>query len=639
MEHLNTRWILLFFLQIISLGIHSQGQTIRGNIIDESNNRSIPNISVFLKNIHIGTISDQNGNFALNIPAKYINEYLHFTGISYNGDSLLIREIKSPVTIKLSPETYLLSEVYIMPDSTLLTLLRKAYNHIPNNYPNTPTLYEGFYRESVQNEKEQQADFIEAVLSIYKDSYQSPSDSPGQVELLKSRKRKIRDTGILYYGGAYLPIKNDFVLSRAGFIQPQKFKNYRYKFNGIKSLNGKEFYDISFHRLSKDSLALSGNMLIDKESLAYVSFDISRNMKSVHLQIKQRINTVNVTYEKSADKWHLKYYISKNEDIKRFGDKAIYGSVEYITTNIKNDSIHPIPYEKQLQFFDPLIVKADEYNKKGWTDYAILNKVDAGISGFQFTIDESSEIFKENSKAKSVRAMKLASFLTGFHYDIGLSYSQVRINAVNHDISFQPNENGSSFAIKHKQRNTNDNILLQTVFGYKLNKNISVFYQESTDLFNKSISVNEKRLGIEFSKNIKKTGLPLFLEASLMYSGNSYYSDLGKYDNPMAFKYDGKKIDSKVVSFDYGYKYKSVTPQIALVKRISRIFSIKMYMSYDIYLSTNKVFRIKEENGGLFSKKKIEQKNTDNSLIFNNYSPWDSWDMTRFQAGILLRFN
>ncbi|MDR1717357.1 MAG: carboxypeptidase-like regulatory domain-containing protein [Prevotella sp.] len=639
MEHLSIRWILLFFLQIISLGICSQGRTIRGNIIDESNNRSIPNISVFLKKIHIGTISDQNGNFILNIPGKYINEYLYFTGISYNGDSLLIRDIKSPVTIKLSPETYLLSEVYIIPDSTLLTLLQKAYNRIPNNYPNMPTLYEGFYRESVQNEKEQQADFIEAVLSIYKDSYQSPSDSPGQVQLLKSRKRKIRDTGILYYGGAYLPIKNDFVLSRAEFIQPQKFKNYRYKFNGIKSLNGKEFYDINFHKLSKDSLALSGNMLIDKESLAYVSFDISRNMKSVHLQIKQRINTVNVTYEKSAGKWHLKYYISKNEDIKRFGDNAIYGSVEYITTNIRNDSIHPIPYEKQLQFFDPLIVKADEYDKKGWTDYTILDKTDASISGFQFTIDESSEIFKENSKAKSVRVMKLASFLTRFHYDIGLSYSQVRTDAVNHDISFQPNENGNSFAIKHKQRNASDNILLQTVFGYKLNKNISVFYQESTDLFNKSMSVNEKRLGIEFSKNIKRTGLPLFLEASLMYSGNSYYSDLGKYDNPMVFKYDGKKIDSKVVSFDYGYKYKSVTPQVALVKRISRIFSVKMYMSYDIYLSTNKVFRIKEEKGGLFSKKKVELKNTDNNLIFNNYSPWDSWGTTRFQAGILLRFN
>lgn len=478
---------LILILQAFSLVVHSQTIVIKGDIINESDNRGIPNINVFLKNIQIGTVSGQNGKFALNISSEYINEYLHFTGIAFNGDSLLIRDIKSPVTIKLSPKTYILSEIYVMPDSTLYTLLRKAYNNIPNNYPNVPTLYEGFYRESVQNEEVLQADFIEAVLSIYKDPYQKPSNSPGQVELLKSRKRKIRDTGILYYGGPYLTIKNDFVLSRAEFIQPQRFRNYKFIFNGVKSLEGKDFYDISFHKISKDTLALSGTVMIEKESLAYVSFDVNRNLKSSKPQIKQRINTINVVYEETAGKWYLKYYSTKNEDIKRFDEKKIFGSIEFITTEIKSDSIHPIPYERQLQFFDPLITRADEYNKKGWTDYAILDGEDESKSKFQFTIDESTEIFKENSQAKSIRAMKLISVLTRFHYDIGVSYRQVRAGAVNHDISFQPN--GNLFAIKHNQKATNDNILVQTIFGYKLNKNINVFYQENTDLFNKSTSL------------------------------------------------------------------------------------------------------------------------------------------------------
>lgn len=83
--------------------------------------------------------------------------------------------------------------------------------------------------------------------------------------------------------------------------------------------------------------------------------------------------------------------------------------------------------------------------------------------------------------------------------------------------------------------------------GYKLTKNISLFYQGSTDLFNKSISVSENKLGIEYSKNLKKTGFPLFIETSLMYSLNSYYSNLGKYDNPAEFRYKGKKIDSNII--------------------------------------------------------------------------------------------
>ncbi|MDR0748502.1 MAG: hypothetical protein LBF62_02885 [Tannerellaceae bacterium] len=283
-----------------------------------------------------------------------------------------------------------------------------------------------------------------------------------------------------------------------------------------------------------------------------------------------------------------------------------------------------------------MITRADEYNKKGWTDYTILDKVDTANSKFQFTIDESTEIFKEHTKAKSVRAMNLISVLSRFHYDIGLSYRQVRKDAVNYDISFHPK--GNLFAIKHKQKNIDDNILVQTRFGYKLNKNIDVFYQESIDLFNKSISINERYLGIEFSKNIKRTGLPLFFEASLMYSFNNYYSDLGKYDNPMTFKYNEKKIDSRVISFDYGYKYKSVIPQIALSKRISRVFSMKMYFSYDIHLRSDKIFRIKEEKGGLFSKEKIELKDNDKNLYFNNNSPWDSFDVGNAQFGLLIRF-
>lgn len=61
-------------------------------------------------------------------------------------------------------------------------------------------------------------------------------------------------------------------------------------------------------------------------------------------------------------------------------------------------------------------------------------------------------------------------------------------------------------------------------------------------------------------------------------------------------------------------------------------------MSYDIHLSSDKIFRVKEEKGGLFSKKKIELQSDDDALIFNNYSSWESFNVNRFQFGVLLRF-
>jgi len=67
---------------------------------------------------------------------------------------------------------------------------------------------------------------------------------------------------------------------------------------------------------------------------------------------------------------------------------------------------------------------------------------------------------------------------------------------------------------------------------------------------------------------------------------------------------------------------------------------MKMYVSYDIHLLSDKIFRVKEEKGGLFSKKKIELKDNDINLNFSNeYSPWDSFGVGNAQFGILLRFN
>jgi len=72
----------------------------------------------------------------------------------------------------------------------------------------------------------------------------------------------------------------------------------------------------------------------------------------------------------------------------------------------------------------------------------------------------------------------------------------------------------------------------------------------------------------------------------------------------------------------------------------TKLFSMSMYLLYDIHLHSDKIFRIKEEKGGLFSKKKIELKDNDVNLNFiNGNSPWDSFDVGNAQFGVLLKFN
>lgn len=136
---------LASIMAIISLS--AQTIQIQGQAVSRENNIPLPNISIFTEKRTIGTISDIDGKFSITLPSQYINSYLYFTGIGYKKDSMQITKNNVLVAIQLKPEIYQLKEVYIIPDSTLLTLLRKAYHKIIDNYPNAPTLYEGFYRE------------------------------------------------------------------------------------------------------------------------------------------------------------------------------------------------------------------------------------------------------------------------------------------------------------------------------------------------------------------------------------------------------------------------------------------------------------------------------------------------------------
>jgi len=632
---------LILFLQ--SCWISGFGQVIRieGTVVDAEKGNGIPNINIFLTNIRVGTISGPSGSFAINLPSTYGNRYLYFSGVGYRKDCLLIKNIQSPITIQLHPETYRLTEVYVMPDSTLLTLLRRAYNKIPENYPTVPTMYEGFYRESTQNNKKEQANFIEAVLSVYKDPYDKPSGNPGQIEILKSRKRQLRNAGVIYYGGPSTVIRKDAVLSRADFISPRHFKNYYYEFNGIKTLGEKEFYEISFMKSSKDTSLINGTMLIDKESLAYVSFEINRDIDdSLHPRRKGRKLYEKIQYEKSNDKWYFKYFTYTHKDIFRFSGDTIHGAIDYVTTHSRTDSVKPIPYEKQLRRLDPPVLKTEEYTPKGWTDYEILKDVEAGKTNFQFSENESEEIFTQ-SKSSVEKINKILPFLLRFYYDFGISYHPVSIASVNHQFSFQSTTGTSSFSIDKNQLKSREYVLLQTTLGYYFNKNSSVFYQGSGDWFNKSISSSEHYLGIGYQKNIKPTGRPLLLQGSLMFGFRNYYTDLGKYDNPSTFHYKGTKIDASKISFDYGKQQKTITPQIALVRNMGRFLSLKVFVSYNIDLHTKNVFRIKEEKGNIFTKKKITLSANDSGLTFkdNTINLWDSFTIHKWQAGISFVFN
>jgi hypothetical protein len=508
----------------------AQSIHLSGVVLDSETKIPISGISIFTKDNKTGTISTAKGIFALEVPSSKTNSYLYFTSVGYESDSILISKADRQLSIKLTPKTYALKEVFIMPDSTLLTLLRKAYNKIPENYPTQPTRYEGFFQEITSNEQDSLIEIIEAVLSVYKESYLKKSEVQGQIEILKSRKKQIQNIRMGFVGGAFLPITGDPVLQRSNYINPKMMKNIHYDFRGIKTLKGKDCYEIAFRPLSKDSDNVQGTMLIDMETLAYTSFDLSsehkENAKSSWVYIKPVESTDKIIYEQQNGKWYLKQVIRnrKHENWRITG--SLYTSYAFVTTEIQTDSVKPIPIEKRLEYLDPIEAKTEVYNPKGWTDSDILAKEDTPQLDFQFSTNETFSIFQQNTPKKFSFTNTYIKLIPKLILGYGLNY--------NFNQQF---------------------ISYQVVIGYKFNKKWNIRWQQSKDLYNKHINFIENSLGMEFRKNLNNAGYPVLFGTSLWVS-NKNYSD------------------------KYSFREQTIAPQLSISKRMSNYTTLEIFANY-----------------------------------------------------------
>ena len=158
------------------------------------------------------------------------------------------------------------------------------------------------------------------------------------------------------------------------------------------------------------------------------------------------------------------------------------------------------------------------------------------------------------------------------------------------------------------------------------------------DYFNSDISSNEHYYGIQYRKNLKSTGRPLFFEPSIAYCYKDYFVNLGTYSNSTSFHFGGEKIDARRIAFAYGLQQKTIAPQIAFSKRISRFASLKLFGTYNIPLDTKKAFRIKEKSGFFVSRKSATAGFENNQSIINNseLDIWNSLKINRFQVGITI---
>ena len=107
-----------YFILFLLLGNLLQAQTmVFGKITDAEFNQPLPYVNIGIPGAGIGTVSDEQGYYSLEIPPNNIKDSLYFSMVGFAFQSFKIDQIQGTneklLNITFKPETTLLNEVVV----------------------------------------------------------------------------------------------------------------------------------------------------------------------------------------------------------------------------------------------------------------------------------------------------------------------------------------------------------------------------------------------------------------------------------------------------------------------------------------------------------------------------------------------
>lgn len=581
-----------------------------GQILDEETGFPVAYATIGVNELGIGTVSNMDGNWQLQLPAAAAHATLNIRYLGYTSKAVEINQLPDSSNLKLHQAGFEIGQVVVMPDSSLFAFLRQAYEAIPNNYPIEPTRAQGFYRETQRVNDSLFLYFNEAVLNVYKNTYRNNKNF-GQIEIEKSRKNVFPNidsiNDVRFYGGPHFPNDLDIVFSRWDFIKPSQFRDWKFEVVGLYSDSLSEVYTISFKNKKAPNSNFQGRMYIDKNSLAYLGFDMRRAGPATMGQTATPSaasyisgnTSIKIGYNKLDGKYHLNYINYKTNGINTSSKNWVFKDIEYVTTNIETKSVFPIPYNKQFDYTDILSIEAANYDQSYWKDYNILQESQLLSEQTQLLYQQEEAIAQlaRTYNQELTQEEKLLRFMKRFTFDGGLSYHPMRFDGGIHQISY----NNSPLAEKDL---ASSNFALATTDGlhFELNKHWQLFTRLSAVLY--GMDQVQWDLGINYRHPVFPSGRWVFLDLGLAGYTASSKIKLATMNNSAGLRIDGKEMDSKTLQVSAGQSDLGAKALLGLSVRMGKQYEIFVEGNYALPFIKNKSYvQFKEKEGFFLTRK------------------------------------
>ncbi|MCG8386539.1 MAG: S41 family peptidase [Cytophagales bacterium] len=595
----------LVFLWGVNVTKAQENITLLGKVNDKTTGEPIAYAHIYIKDLFIGTTSNQLGEYVIKIPKNAFSSFLVISAVGYENEYIpLDGDIEKYKVILMEPGITKLEEVVISPlDPSVI--VDSMITKIPGNYYPDKYTANGFQREYVKTSGHY-IQLMEVAFRTYGNTSQQRSEVL-KASFIEDKKEKeplwdpsrggFYTFGWTHVSGIHQPSQQKFLgieLDKSNAIH----KYYDFEFIDEIKLDEEEVYVVEFDQKKKvKKPLLKGTLYVSKESYALVRLSYKLSPKGIRKlkphytwggkvlskspkKIEVKADRGEVTYKKVRGKWFLNSIvldtefdasltmfgvtISKKENLTFHSERVITG---IDTVSIPVDLAPNIAELGSIPTLQNFIKKEyEQYDVKAdnWTGFNLI-KSDTSFSQISRQLKRKNERWSTTIRKQALERI-ISQPHTKSELKEDIDYLQESLEILHPGYTWYTGEEDLNFQFQNLKKNLGNN-------------------WTEIDLLNQLAPIIE-------NINCGHTEI-------LPSEERSKYQRLYKKQFPLKIKI---RDDQAVVTEDYGSIPKGADlASINGTSMVTIINKLKSFIPSDGYNETYKHFRLQNEFTSLYS--------------------------------------
>ncbi|WP_231565528.1 carboxypeptidase-like regulatory domain-containing protein [Psychroserpens sp. Hel_I_66] len=377
----------------------------KNKIVDFSTLMPIESASIYVKNTTIGTVSNSDGRFLLQVPQEFATDTLIISSIGFKSFKVPVNEFDNSAEIYLDADVASLDEIVLVAETRPKTgneIVLKAMQKLEVNLPDSSYIQKGFLRHKERNKIEFKW-LIESAITVYDSGYGSNSAEYLKVNVDQMRKSyDLRDVDSIF---SYVSYKNQNSFKnrlkpkdvrRSQLKTEELVKSIKWNDNRVNGLQNIFQGKLNLLRNANDAKALFGENILDKHQFELDTILVDNDRKIYKIKISESKDLVDLETKGifnagyAANGWLYIYY--DNYAIKKIEYELVAASE---AQKVRSKRL----FDTQVNH--KLVMTYMEYQDKMYPNYIYYETpklVNVGFKSDEKVTDEEKERYNKEER-------------------------------------------------------------------------------------------------------------------------------------------------------------------------------------------------------------------------------------------------